>query len=77
VNCEFLSNCLGINVRPDLGYFNGVEIQFTVKGNLNGYKVKVSRTKSYAIVVNGQVQRGNHPMVRILVIHLCQEIFIQ
>lgn len=55
MNCGFLSNGLGTNVRPDLGYFNGVEIQFAVKGNLNGYTVKVSRTRTTETYYNGQL----------------------
>ncbi|MBX2901703.1 MAG: hypothetical protein KF775_18785, partial [Cyclobacteriaceae bacterium] len=58
-NCGYLKNGLGTNVRSDLGYFNGVEIQFNVSGNLAGHKVVITRTRSTAIIVNGQTHLGS------------------
>lgn len=52
-NCGYLSNGLGMNVRGDLGYFNGIEIQFSISGDLKGYKVSVSRTKTFVEARNG------------------------
>lgn len=42
-----------MNVRGDLGYFNGIEIQFSISGDLKGYKVSVSRTKTFVEARNG------------------------
>jgi len=60
-NCGFLSNGLGTNVRPDLGYFNGVEIQFNISGDVAGHRVVITRTRSTAIIINGQAHLDNAP----------------
>ncbi|NOS93400.1 MAG: hypothetical protein HOP30_15885 [Cyclobacteriaceae bacterium] len=53
-NCgTFTNGQLGTNARSDVGYFNGVEIQFNIKGNLKGYSVSISRTKTYGSARNG------------------------
>lgn len=52
-NCGYLKYGLGTNVRGDLGYFNGVEIQFNILGDLKGYKVSVTRTKTFIEARNG------------------------
>jgi hypothetical protein len=46
----FLPNGLGKNARPSDGYFNGVEIKFTVSGSLDGYTVSVGRVIKKASV---------------------------
>jgi hypothetical protein len=38
-----------------------VEIQFSVTGNLAGHKVVITRTRSTAIIVNGQTHLGSGP----------------
>ncbi|HEY5746319.1 MAG TPA: type VI secretion system tube protein TssD [Chryseolinea sp.] len=54
-NCVYLRSGLGRNCRPDIGYYNGVEIQFYIAGRLEGYKVEVTRTLSFCDYVNGKI----------------------
>ncbi len=54
VNCGiFNDGQLGPNAIRDAGFFNGIEIQFNIIGDLEGYTVSIKRTKTYGSARNG------------------------
>jgi len=54
-NCGFFKDGkLGTNVRPDAGFFNGIEIQFNISGNMDGHTIRITRTKTFGTAQNGR-----------------------